>query len=261
VVIVDSDADRAARLAADLNLAGAMRNYAPSAIGSDGLVDVSGSEIVVVTPDTDHLGGVAEVVRDRAPNATVVAATDPVEPACHLAYEVTVFARERIVGVAASVHSAAFRVALARELGVSVRDVAAVVLGGQGGLVPVLSCATVAGVPVSRRMSAERLEEIAAGIRDAPDRHPHADSPWVATSAAVLDVADAIVRDQRRVLPCAAQCKGEYGFEEVFVGLPVKLGAGGIREIVELDLDDDERAALRESAKAVEQAVADQKQA
>lgn len=249
---MDSDGDRAALLALDLNIAGAMREYAPTVVGGDGFADLSGSDIVVLTTPADTVPGVAEQVRDRAPDSTVLVVADPVEPICHSAYDVTVFARERVVGVAANVHSAAFRLALAQEVGVSARDISAVVLGGHGNLVPVLSCATVAGMPIRRRIPAERLEQIAQGIRDSREALTRDMSPWSAASAAVLEIVDAIVRDQRRVLPCAALCKGEYGFEDVFVGLPVKLGAGGIDEIVEMDLDDDERTGLAESARAVQ---------
>src|SRR5829696_1376172 len=256
VVLVDSDSDDPASLALDLNIASAMRHYAPTVVGSNDFIDMSGSAIVVLTTPADGVAAAAAEVRDRAPDSTMVVVADPVEPMCHAAYDVTVFARERVVGVASNVHSAAFRLALARELRVSVRDISAVVLGGHGNVVPVLSCATVAGMPIRRRIPEERLEQIAQGIRDSRDALSGGSSRSHAASAAVLDVVDAIVRDQRRVLPCAALCKGEYGFEEVFVGLPVKLGAGGIDEIVEMDLDDDERRGLAESARAVEEALA-----
>ena len=258
VVLVDSDSDDPASLALDLNIASAMRHYAPTVVGSNDFIDMSGSAIVVLTTPADGVAAAAAEVRDRAPDSTMVVVADPVEPMCHAAYDVTVFARERVVGVASNVHSAAFRLALARELRVSVRDISAVVLGGHGNVVPVLSCATVAGMPIRRRIPEERLEQIAQGIRDSRDALTLSGETSLssAASAAVLDVVDAIVRDQRRVLPCAALCKGEYGFEEVFVGLPVKLGAGGIDEIVEMDLDDDERRGLAESARAVEEALA-----
>lgn len=259
VVLVDTDNDHAARLALDLNIAAAMRGYAPTVVASDGFADLSGSAIVVLTTPADRVQAAAVEVRDRAPDSTIVIVADPVEVMCHAAYDVTVFARERVVGVASNVHSAAFRLALAQELRVSARDISAVALGGHGNVVPVLSCATVAGMPIRRRIPEERLEQIAQGIRDSRDALSGGSSRSHAASAAVLDVVDAIVRDQRRVLPCAALCKGEYGFEEVFVGLPVKLGAGGIDEIVEMELDDEELSGLGESARAVEEALAELK--
>ncbi len=254
---MDPDGDAASRLAVDMNIAAAMRDYSPRVLGSGTFADLSGSKVVVITDAGGSVDTVAAEARDRAPDATILVVADPVEPTCHAAYETTVFARERVVGVAVSVHSAAFRVALARELATAVRDVSAVVLGGHGNLVPILSCATVSGMPVRRRVAAERLEEIAQGVKDAAAPLVDAPVPAGAVSAAVLEFVDGIIRDGRRVLPCAALCKGEYGFEEVFVGLPARIGAGGIDEIVEMDLDDDERAGLEESARAVEATMAE----
>ena len=252
VVLVDRDGDRAARLALDLNMSAAIVDHLPTVVGSDSFADLSGSSVVVLTGAGDDVEAAAAEARDRAPDSTIVVVVDPVEPVCHRAYDVALFARERVVGVSAEVHTAAFRLALARELRVSARDISAVVLGGCGKLVPVLSCATVAGMPIRRRIPEERLEQIAQRIRD--DAPAAAMTPWSATSAAALEVVDSIVRDQRRVLSCAALCKGEYGFEEVFVGLPVRLGMNGIDEIVEMDLNDGERAGLAEAARAVEEA-------
>jgi malate dehydrogenase len=250
---VDAGEGDGPEVARDLNVAGAMLDYAPTVTASDGFADLSGSDLVVVTAAGER---VAEEVRDRAPDSTIVVVADPVEPQCHSVYDVALFPRERVVGVAASIHSAAFRIALARELGVSVRDISAVVLGGLGRMVPVLSCATVAGVPIRRRIPAERLDEIAGRFRDRDQPRVQDLSPAYGTAAAVGEAVDAILLDQHRVLPCAALCKGEYGFEEVFVSLPLRLAAGGIDDIVEMDLDDDERTQLAESARAVEQAVA-----
>jgi len=254
-VLIDPEEGTAARIALDLNIAAAMDGYAPTVMGAEGFAELSGSDVVVITVDEDLIYAAAAEARDRAPDAVIAVVTDPVEPMCHATYDVALFPRERVVGVAGNQHSAAFRIALASELRVSVRDVSAVVLGGHGTLVPVLSCATVAGVPIRRRISEERLDEIAEQVRSGGAPGVRGLSPWYAASAAIVEVVDAVMLDRHRVLPCAALCKGEYGFEEVFVGLPVKLGLGGIEEIVEMEIDDRERAELAESASAVEQAL------
>lgn len=251
---MDRDADRVARLALDLNMSASIVDHLPTVMGSDSFADLSGSSIVVLTGPGDEVEAAAAEARDRAPDSTLVVVADPVEPVCHRAYDVALFARERVVGVSAEVHTATFRLALARELHVSARDISAVVLGGCGKLVPVLSCATVAGMPIRRVIPEERLDQIAQAIRDHAPTVTQTMTPWSAASAAALEVIDSIVHDQLRVLPCAALCKGEYGFEEVFVGLPVKLGTNGIDEIVEMDLNDDERAGLAEAARAAEDA-------
>ena len=261
VVLIDAEGDRAARAGVDVNVAAAIRGYAPSVIGTDNLEELSGSQIVVIAIDAGGnepavAAGIAEEVRDRAPDAVVIVASNPLEAVCHSVYDVLQFPRERVMGMAGALHSAALRTLLARDLGVSPRDVDAVVLGGHADtMVPLLSCATVAGIAVRKRIPAEAIDAAVARLRDAAGPRESALAPVYAPAAALVEMVDAIALDQRRVLPCAALCKGEYGFEEIFVGLPCKLGQGGIHEIVEMDLDDDERRRLADSARAVEERV------
>jgi malate dehydrogenase len=261
VVLVDSDAKRAARLAVDINVAGAIRDYVPSVVGSGRYEDLGGSEVVVIaidTPDDNIAEGarVAEQVRDRAPDAVVVVVSNPLEAVCHSVYDVLQFPRERVVGLSGALHSAALRMLLAAELRVSPRDIDAVVLGGHADtMVPLLSCATVSGIAIRKRVPTEAIDRAVERVREAAAPREASVAPIYAPAAALAELVDAIALDQRRVFPCAALTKGEYGFEEVFVGLPVKLAAGGIAEIVELDLDDDEREKLAESARAVEEIV------
>lgn len=261
VVVIDSEEGRAAGLAVDMNIAGAIAGYAPAVSGSRSWDDLSGSCVVVLAIDSGDesvatAAAVAAEVRDRAPDAVVLVSSNPLESVCHAVYDVLQFPRERVIGLSGALHSAALRVLLAAELGVSPRDVDAVVLGGHADtMVPLLSCATVAGVSIRKRIASDRLDQAVARVRDAAGPREAALAPLYAPSAALAEMVDAIVLDHRRVIPCAALCKGEYGFEELFVGLPVKLGAGGIQEIVEMDLDDAERRRLEESAQAVEELV------
>ena len=155
--------------------------------------------------------------------------------------------------------SARFRTFLAWELGVSVRDVTGFVLGGHGDtMVPVVSYTNVAGVPVRQKISDQRLEEIVQRTRDGGAevvKLLQKGSAYYAPAAAVAEMVDSIVQDQKRVLPCAALCQGEFGIDGLFVGVPVRLGAEGIEEIVEIDLDEEERGQLSKSADAVRELV------
>jgi malate dehydrogenase len=260
-VVIDTEEERAGRLAVDINVAGAITGYSPVVVGTDRYEEVSGSDVVVVAIDsgddnTDVAAGLAGEVRDRAPGAVVLVASNPLEGVCHAVYEVLEFPRERVIGLAGAVHSAALRMLLAAEIGVSPRDVDAVVLGGHADtMVPLVSCATVSGIAIRKRVPEERIDNAVRNVREAAEPREHQVAPLHAPSAALAEIVDAILLDQKRVLPCAALCKGEYGFEEIFVGLPVKLGTSGIEEIVEMDLSDDERHQLAESAKAVEELV------
>lgn len=257
VVLVDTAAERAQALALDLNVAAAMVGYEPTVVGTDRFEELSGSAVVVLAFDgAQDASAVAAEVRDRAPDAVVLVASNPLEAVCHSVYDVLQFPRERVVGLAGSIHSAALRMLLAAEMRVSPRDVDAVVLGGHADtMVPLLSCATVSGIALRKRIAGERIDDAVRRVRAAAEPREAAVAPLYAPSAALAEMVDAVVLDQHRVLPCAALCKGEYGFEEIYMGLPVKLGARGIEEIVQMDLDDDERRQLSESARAVEALV------
>lgn len=261
MVVIDTDPHRAGRLGVDINVAGAIANYSPVVVGTDRYEEVSGSDVVVIAIDgggdnTQVGADLAEEVRDRAPNAVVLVASNPLEGVCHAVYEVLEFPRERVIGLAGGVHSAGLRMLLGKEIGVSPRDVDAVVLGGHADtMVPLLSCATVSGIAIRKKIPQVKIDAAVTKVREAAEPREAEMAGLHAPSAALAEMVDAILLDQKRVVPCAALCKGEYGFEEIFVGLPVKLGTGGIQEIVEMNLDDDERATLAESARAVEALV------
>lgn len=261
--------------ALDINQAGPVVGYEPNVVGTTGYEETTGSDIVIITSgfprqpgmsrddllakNKEIVGGVAKEVAERSPNAIVIVVTNPLDAMCHVAYDVTGFPRQRVIGMAGVLDSARFRTFLAWELGVSSADVTGFVLGGHGDtMVPVVSYTNVAGIPVSQKISEGRLEEIVQRTRDGGAeivKFLQKGSAYYAPSAATVEMVDAIVYDQKRVLPCAALCEGEYGLEGLFVGVPVKIGAEGVEEIIEIDLTDDEKSQLQNSASAVTELV------
>jgi len=261
--------------ALDLNEAGPVGGYEPNIIGTNSYDESSGSDIVVITSGLPRKPGmsrddllaanrevvdsVTNEVAQRSPDAIIIAVTNPLDAMCHVALEASGFPRQRVVGMAGILDSARFRTFLAWELGVSVRDVTGFVLGGHGDtMVPVTSYTNVAGVPVSQMIDAGRLEEIVQRTRDGGAevvKLLKAGSAYYAPAAAVAEMVDSIVFDQKRLLPCAAYCDGEYGIDGLFVGVPVKLGKEGVEDIVEIELSDTEREDLQRSAGAVRELV------
>lgn len=275
VVLVDIVEGLPQGKALDMNQSGPVLGYEPNVVGTNGYEETAGSDLVVITSgfprkpgmsrddllakNKEIVGGVAKEVAERSPDAFVIVVTNPLDAMCHVAFDVTSFPRQRVIGMAGILDTARFRTFLAWELGVSVRDVTGVVLGGHGdSMVPVVSYSSVAGVPVSQKLSDERVEEIVQRTRDGGAEVGgllQTGSAFYAPSAAAAEMVDSIVLDQKRVLPCAAMCQGEYGLEGLFVGVPVKLGAEGIEEIVEMELSDTEREALGTSVDGVRELV------
>src|SRR5438552_14898143 len=275
VVMVDIVEGLPQGKALDLNQAGPVVGYEPNVVGTNSYDETSGSEIVVITSGLPRKPGmsrddllaanrkvvesVTREVSERSPDAIIIAVTNPLDAMCHVALEVSGFPRQRVVGMAGILDSARFRTFLAWELGVSVRDVTGFVLGGHGDtMVPVVSYTNVAGVPVRQKISDQRLGEIVQRTRDGGAevvKLLQKGSAYYAPAAAVAEMVDSIVQDQKRVLPCAALCQGEFGIDGLFVGVPVRLGAEGVEEIVEIELDDADRAELEKSASAVQELV------
>jgi malate dehydrogenase len=259
----------------DLNQAGPVVGYEANLVGTNGYDETAGSDIVVITSgfprqpgmsrddllakNKEIVGGVAQQVADRSPDAIVIVVTNPLDAMCHVAADVTQFPRQRVIGMAGVLDSARFRTFLAWELGVSVRDVTGFVLGGHGDtMVPVVSYSNVAGVPIRQKISDDRIEEIVQRTRDGGAevvKLLQKGSAFYAPAAAVAEMCDSIVFDQKRVLPCAALCQGEFGVDGLFVGVPVRLGKEGVEEIIEIDLDDNEKDQLSKSAAAVKELV------
>lgn len=275
LVLVDVQEGLPQGKALDLDQASAVRGQDASVTGANDYEETSGSDVVVITsglarkPDMsreDLLQAnreiVAEVCRkvaERSPDAVVIVVTNPLDAMCHVALEATGFPRPRVVGMAGILDSARLRAFLAHELEVSTAEVSGLVLGGHGDtMVPVLSSAHVAGSPIRTLLAPERLEQIVQRTRDGGAEVVEllgSGSAFYAPAAAVVEMVDAILLDRKRLLPCTALCQGEYGINNLFVGVPVKLGREGVGAIVEIELEDDEREQLRRSADSVRQAV------
>ena len=275
VVLVDIVEGMPQGKALDLNQSGPVIGYEANMVGTNGYEETAGSDIVVITSgfprqpgmsrddllskNKEIVGGVAKEVAERSPDAIVIVVTNPLDAMCHVAFDVTQFPRQRVIGMAGILDSARFRTFLAWELGVSVRDVTGFVLGGHGDtMVPVVSYTNVAGIPIRQKIDDGRLEEIVQRTRDGGAevvKLLQKGSAFYAPSAAVAEMVDSIIYDQKRVLPCAALCQGEFGIDGLFVGVPVRLGTEGVEEIIDLDLEQDERDQLQTSAAAVKELV------
>jgi len=203
--------------------------------------------------------GVTEQLVKRSPQTILIVVSNPLDAMAQLAFDVSGFPRERVLGMAGVLDTARFRAFIAQELNASVRDVQAYVLGGHGDtMVPLARMCTVAGVPITKLIPPDRIEAIIKRTRDGGAEIVNllkSGSAYYAPSAAVAEMVDAIVLDRKQILPCAVRLQGEYGIKGLFVGVPVKLGARGAEEIIELELTDDERAALQRSAASVKELV------
>jgi malate dehydrogenase len=276
VVLVDIVEGLPQGKALDLNQAGPVVGYEPSLVGTNGYEETAGSSICVITSgiarkpgmSRDDLlatnqrivGDVASELVGRSPETILITVTNPLDAMCTVAQRASGLPRERCFGMAGVLDTARFRTFIAWELGVSVRDVTGFVLGGHGDqMVPVVSNTNVAGIPVSELIEPARLAEIVQRTRDGGAevvKHLKTGSAFYAPSAAVAEMVDSIVLDQKRILPCAALLAGEYGIDGIFMGVPCKLGEAGLEQVVEVALTDDEKAELARSADAVRELVA-----
>ena len=263
--------------ALDLLEAGPVRGYDSVIEGSGDLRALEGSELVVVTAglprkpgmsrldllkaNADIVRGVAEAIRDHAPKAFVIMITNPLDVMTYLTYRITRFPRERVMGMAGVLDSARFRTFLALEIGVSVEDIQAMVLGGHGDtMVPLLRYSTVSGIPVETFIGKERLDQIVQRTRDGGAeivKLLQTGSAFYAPAASAVQMAESILKDKKRLLPVAAYLNGEYGFRDLFLGVPAILGAGGLERVVELTLTAEEKSALAKSAEEVRKGIAD----
>jgi len=212
----------------------------------------------LVTTNEKIVGSVTGQVVEQSPEAIIVIVSNPLDAMCHVAKNVAGFPRERVFGMAGILDTARFATFISWETGASVKDVTAVVLGGHGDqMVPVVSATTVGGVPLTKLVASDRIEAMVERTRKGGGEIVNllGTSAWYAPGAAAAQMVDAIMRDEKRVLPCTALLEGEYGIDGLYMGVPVKLGTAGVEEIVELDLSDQERAWLNESAEAVREVV------
>ena len=261
--------------ALDMLEAGPVIGYDTLVIGTNDYADTADSHIVVITSGLPRKPGMTrddlvkknqeiitevtqQVVR-FSPNCIIIMVTNPLDAMAQLALHVSGFPRNRVIGESGVLDTARFRTFIAQELNVSVRDVQAYVLGGHGDtMVPLARMCTVAGVPISQLLPAERIEQIVQRTRDGGAEIVNllgTGSAYFAPSASVLQMVDSIMLDKKMIMPCAVYLQGEYGFQNIFVGVPVKLGAGGVEQIIEIELNEGERALLQKSADSVKELI------
>jgi malate dehydrogenase len=274
VVLVDIKENLPQGKALDINQMGAVLGFEPYVVGSNGYDEAAGSDVVVITAGLPRspgmsrddlvttnekiVGSVTEQVIAASPEAILIVVSNPLDAMCHVAKNASGWPKERVLGMAGILDTARFSTFIAWETGSSVKDVTAMVLGGHGDqMVPVVSATTVGGIPLTQLVSADRIEEMVERTRKGGGEVVNLldTSAWYAPGAAVAQMVDSVCLDQKRVLPCTAYLEGEYGIDGLYMGVPVKIGAGGIEEIVELELSEDERAELDRSADAVREVV------
>jgi malate dehydrogenase len=200
---------------------------------------------------------VTEQVAKLSPDAVIIIVSNPLDAMCHVAFEASGFPKERVLGMAGVLDSARFRAFIAMELNVSVENTHAFVLGGHGDtMVPLPRYSTVAGIPITELLPQDRIDAIVERTRTGGAEIVSllkTGSAYYAPASAAVEMAESILKDKKKILPCAALLKGEYGLEDLFIGVPVKLGAAGIEEVIQIKLTEDERAALNRSAAAVQE--------
>jgi malate dehydrogenase len=209
----------------------------------------------LLAKNTEIVRGVAEEVRSGSPDAIAIVVSNPLDAMAYVTLRVTGFPRERVIGMAGVLDSARFRSFIALELDVSVEDTHAFVLGGHGdSMVPLARYSSVAGIPLPRLLPPERVEALIERTRKGGGEIVQllgSGSAYYAPGAAVAQMVESIVRDKKRILPCAVWLEGEYGLQGMFVGVPVKLGRRGVEQVLEIDLEPEERDALHRSAAEV----------
>jgi malate dehydrogenase len=259
----------------DLMQMGTLLGFDTQLTGANSYEETAGSDVIVITSGIARKPGmsrddllktnmgivesVTKQVVSSSPNAVIIVVSNPLDAMCHVAFDAAGFPRERVIGMAGVLDSARFRAFIAMEMGVSVEDVTAMVLGGHGDtMVPLSRYSTVAGVPITELLTAERVsaieERTAKGGAEIVGLLKTG-SAYYAPGMSTVEMVDAIMLDKKRVLPCSVLLNGEYGVTDLYVGVPIKLGAGGVEQIIELNLTSDESAALKKSSEAVKELV------
>jgi malate dehydrogenase len=238
-----------------------------------------GSDIVIITAGiarkpgmsrddllTTNMGIMRTVVREVAtvaPNSILIIVSNPLDAMCHVAYDASGFPKQRVIGMAGVLDSARFRAFIGMELNVSIENIHAFVLGGHGDtMVPVSRYSTVGGIPITELLPPDRIKALEDRTRSGGAEIVgllKTGSAYYAPASAAVEMAEAILKDKKKILPCAAYLEGEYGIKNLFIGVPVKLGAEGVEQIIEIKLNEDEKKALQSSAEAVRKLVEDMK--
>jgi malate dehydrogenase len=274
IVLVDIKEGLPQGKALDIDQMGAVLGFEPSIRGSNGYEETAGSDVVVITAGLPRspgmsrddlvttnekiVGSVTEEAIAQSPDAILIIVSNPLDAMCHVAKNVSGWPKERVFGMAGILDTARFSTFIAWATGSSVKDVQAMVLGGHGDqMVPVVSATTVGGIPLRKLVGDDEIDAMVQRTAKGGGEIVEllGTSAWYAPGAAAAQMVDSIMLDEKRVLPCTAYLEGEYGIEGLYMGVPVKLGTRGIEQIVELDLTDEEHAALNASGEAVREVV------
>jgi malate dehydrogenase len=260
--------------ALDLMQSGPIESYDFRLVGTNNYKDTGNSDVVVITAgiprkpgmsrddllrtNYDIVKGVTEQVVKNSPNSIIIVVSNPLDAMVQTAYRASGFPKERVIGMAGVLDSARFRTFIAMELDVSIENVHAFVLGGHGDtMVPLPRYSTVSGIPITELLPKETIDRLVQRTRNGGAEIVGLlkTSAWYAPSSAVVEMVDAILKDRKKILPCAAYLDGEYGINGLYVGVPVKLGARGIEQVIQINLSLEERSALQKSAAAVKELV------
>ncbi len=274
IALVDIKEGLAAGKALDINQAGAVLGYEPRVTGSTNYDITAGSDVVVITagvPRTGDMsrddlvatnekivGSVTREVMGHSPDAILIVVSNPLDAMCHVAKNVSGWPKNRVFGMAGILDTARFSTFIAWKTGASLKDVTAMVLGGHGDqMVSAVSATAVGGVPLRKLVPEDEIQQLVERTAKGGGELVKllGTSAWYAPGAAAAQMVDSIMLDEKRVLPCTAYLEGEYGIEDLYMGVPVKLGGEGIEEIIELDLSDEEKQQLEASADAVREVV------
>jgi len=259
----------------DLLASRPMDGYDVNFTGSNDYEATANSDVIIVTAglprrpgmsrddlvdkNTGVMKGIAEKIRDLSPNAFVIVITNPLDAMVYVMKKITGFPKNRIVGMAGVLDSARFRAFVSMETGFSVEDITAMVLGGHGDdMVPLVRYCTIAGVPIRQFLSDDTIAAIVKRTQVAGGEVVNllGTSAWVSPAASAIEMAECYVKDKKRILPCAAYLEGEYGIDGYYLGVPCVIGAGGVEKILQLDLNDEEKAAVKASFERVKNVVA-----
>ncbi|MFB6098113.1 MAG: malate dehydrogenase [Salinibacter sp.] len=267
VVMVDIKEGMPQGKALDMRESSPIHGFDTRVTGTNEYGPTEGSDVCIITAglprspgmsrddllakNTEIVGGVTEQFVEGSPDSTIIVVANPLDVMTYVAYEASGFPSHRVMGMAGVLDTGRFRAFIAEELDVSVRDVQALLMGGHGDtMVPLPRYSTVSGIPVPQLLDDDTIDDIVERTKGAGGEIVDlmGTSAWYAPGAAAAEMTEAILKDNKRILPCAAYCDGEYDLHDLFIGVPVKLGAGGVEEIIEVDLDADERAKLKTSA-------------
>jgi malate dehydrogenase len=273
VVLVDIVEGVPQGKALDLTEAAAIEKHDSHLTGTNGYDETTDSNIVIITAGIPRKPGmsrddlistnagimknVTQEVASRSPEATIIVVSNPLDAMCHVAYDTCGFPKQRVIGMAGVLDSARFRAFISMELNVSVENTHAFVLGGHGDtMVPLPRYSTVAGIPITELLAKDRIDALVERTRNGGAEIVallKTGSAYYAPASAAVEMAESILKDKKKILPCAAYLQGEYGIQDLFIGVPVKLGAAGIEEIIEITLTEEEQQALQKSAESVQE--------